>query len=252
MNNILNENEIKLIKICGTILRDSLLEVKNNVKAGISTKFLDEIAEKAIVSRGAIPSFKGYEVEGAGKFPAALCVSINEEVVHGIPRNNRIIKEGDVVSLDLGAGYKGIYTDMALTVAVGKVSERIQELIETTELSLKLGIESAKTGNRIVSIGNAVQTEAENHGFGVVRDLVGHGIGKKPHLPPHIPNYGDTNDGPTITEGMALAIEPMITEGGYQVVSGKDGWTISTKDKSCSAHFEHTIIIENGLPVVVT
>lgn len=252
MTNILNEKEIKLIKICGKILSDSLFEVKKQIKSGVSTKFLDEIAEKSILSRGAKPSFKGYEVRGAGRFPSSLCVSINEEVVHGIPSPERIIKEGDLVSLDLGAGFQGIYTDMAISIAVGEVSNEIQELIKTTEHCLKLGIEEAKIGNHIGAISNAVQIEAEKHGFGIVRDLVGHGIGRKPHLLPHIPNFGEKGDGPVICEGMALAIEPMITEGNYQILTKKDGWTIATKDNSYAAHFEHTIIIENGNPTIVT
>lgn len=251
MTNILNKDEIELIKISGRILKESLSEVVNAVKPGISTLRLDEIAYRAIKERGAEPSFKDYEVKGSGLFPSTLCVSVNDEVVHGLP-SERILKEGDIVSLDIGAGYKGIYTDMAVTVPVGKVSPEATNLIETTKKCLSIGIKQAIAGNRIGDIGNAVQIRAEEKGFGVVRDLVGHGIGREPHMSPHIPNFGNKNSGPDIVEGMALAIEPMLTEGDYDIKVKEDGWTVATLDGSLSAHFEHTVVISDGKPVIVT
>jgi len=251
MTNILNKDEIKLIKISGRILKESLDAVISAVKPGVSTLRLDEIAYHAIKERGAEPSFKDYEVKGSGLFPSTLCVSVNEEVVHGLP-SLRVLKEGDVVSLDIGAGYKGVYTDMAVTIPVGKVSPKATKLIETTRKCLLIGINQAFAGCRIGDIGHAVQEYAEGQGFGVVRDLVGHGIGREPHMSPHIPNFGKKNSGPVIMEGMALAIEPMLTEGGYDVQVEADGWTITTFDGSLSAHFEHTVVILNGKPVIVT
>lgn len=251
MKNILNKEEIVLIKICGKILKDCLFEVEQSIKPGITTKKLDEIAFRAIKKRNAKPSFLGYEVKGAGSFPSTLCVSANNEVVHGLP-SERILREGDIVSLDIGAKYKGLYTDMAITVPVGEISKKAEELINTTKKCLQIGIKEAKAGNHIGNIGHSVQKCAEKKGFGVVRDLVGHGIGRDAHLLPHIPNFGDQDSGPIIEEGMALAIEPMLTEGNYNIQIQTDGWTVATKDNLLSAHFEHTIVIEKGKPVIVT
>lgn len=251
MSNVLNGKEIENLKVSGKILKDSLNEVKNAIKPGISTLELDKIAEDAIVRQGAIPSFKDYEVKGSGSFPASLCISVNDEVVHGLP-TERVIKDGDVVSLDLGAIYNGMCTDMAVTVAVGEVDTNIKKLISVTRDSLNLGISEAKAGNFIGDIGNAVQTYAEKNKFGVVRDLVGHGIGVEPHMQPSIPNFGKKGSGAEIVEGMALAIEPMLTEGNYNVKVGRDGWTVLTRDGSIAAHFEHTIVIVGGKPLVVT
>ncbi len=251
MSNILSKKEIKDIKVCGKILKDSLNEVKNAVKPGVSTLELDKIAEDAIVRQGAVPSFKDYEVKGSGNFPFTTCVSINDEVVHGLP-SKRIINNGDVVSLDLGAIYNGVCTDMAITLPVGDVSESALKLISVTRECLNLGINEAKAGKYIGDIGNAVQTHAERNKFGVVRDLVGHGIGTEPHMQPSIPNFGKKGAGAKIIEGMALAIEPMLTEGNYEVKVGMDGWTVLTRDGSIAAHFEHTIVIVEGKPIVVT
>ena len=251
MENILNREEIRLIKKCGKILSESLLEVKKAVKPGIITSRLDEIAYYEIKKRGAEPSFKDYEVKGAGCFPSTLCVSVNDEVVHGLP-SERVIQEGDIVSLDIGAKYRGIYTDMAITVPVGEISEVAQKLIETTKKCLNIGISEAKVGNHIGDIGFAVQEYAERNGFGVVRDLVGHGIGRDAHMMPHIPNFGEKGRGPAIEEGMALAIEPMLTEWEYDISIKSDGWTVATSDGSLAAHFEHTVVIMNGKPVIVT
>lgn len=252
MKNILNQEQIKNIKICGKILAESMREVSSAIKVGIRTKELDQIAENAIKKRGAEPSFLGYEVKGIGEYPASLCISIDSEIVHGVPTHERCIKDGEVVSLDLGAKYKGVCTDMAVTVIVGEQGEKKKKLVEVTKKCLELGIDAARVGNRIGAIGEAVQTFAEENGLGVVRDLVGHGIGEDPHMEPKIPNFGNKNDGPEILEGMALAIEPMITQGSHKIKVHKDNWTILTKDESLAAHFEHTIIIENGKAHIVT
>lgn len=251
MRNVLNIEEIEAIKVCGKILRDSLYEVRDAIRIGISTKELDQIAESAITSRGAIPSFKDYKVEGASSFPFSLCVSVNDEIVHGLP-SERILEDGDIVSLDLGAKYKGICTDMAITVGVGRVSSENEKIMRVTKECLEKGIREAKTGGHIGDIGHEVQKYAETNDFGVVRDLVGHGIGKEAHMEPHIPNFGKSGSGPIIEEHMALAIEPMLTLGRYNVVMGDDGWTVKTKDGSVSSHFEHTIVIVGGKPLVVT
>ena len=249
---ILDKNQITDIKICGRILRAALLETADNCKAGISTLKLDEIAENAIIKAGARPSFKKYFVAGVGEFPSALCISINDEIVHGLPDENRILKNGDIVSLDLGAEYHGIYTDSAVTVPVGKVEPELLRLIDTTKASLQLGIKEAKAGNRIGDIGAAVETKAKADGFAVIRDYVGHGIGTKPHMPPQIPNFGDSGVGNEIVEGMALAIEPMVVTGSPETFVDDNGWTVKTADKSMAAHFEHTVVIIDGKPVIVT
>lgn len=252
MNNILNDEQIELMKVSGRILRDSLFAVRDQVRSGISTKELDTIAEKEIVKRGATPSFKNYFVRGVGRYPAALCISINDEIVHGLPDSKRKIAEGDLVSLDLGASYRGICSDMAITVCVGTPTPEIEKFLRVTEQSLYAGISAAHSGARIGAIGNKVQTIAESEGYGVVRDLVGHGIGAKPHLDPMIPNYGDRDEGPVIVEHMALAIEPMLTLGDYEIDCDDNGWTIRTRDRSLSSHFEHTVVIIDDKPVIVT
>lgn len=250
--NYLNKEEIVTIKACGKVLAESILEAANAVKPGASTFEIDTIAEQAILSRGCKPSFKNYLVAGAGHFPAALCISINDEIVHGIPSKQRIIKDGDIVSLDLGAEMNGIYTDMALTIAVGKVSEDAQELINVTKASLEMGIDQARVGNTIGDIGASIEQYAEGERMGVIREYVGHGIGRKPHMEPQIPNFGRAATGEEIKEGMALAIEPMLTLGDYHTKVLGDRWTVKTADGSLSAHFEHTVVIENGKPVIVT
>lgn len=249
---ILNADQIKLIKICGRKLAETLDSVSKKVRPGIATLELDKLAEKLLLEKGCKPAFKNYYVAGAGEYPATLCVSINDEIVHGIPTKDRILKKGDIVSLDIGAGYEGIYTDMAVTLPAGEVGEIAKKLLATTEKSLLAGIKQAHTGKQIGDIGAAIQSIAEAEKLGLIRDYVGHGIGTKPHLPPQIPNFGEEGTGPEIVEGMALAIEPMLTSGGYETEIGTDGWTVKTTDHSLSAHFEHTVIIENGRPVVVT
>jgi len=252
MKNILTKNQISAMKECGKILALAMNEVKHAVKPGVSTLSLDKIAEESIRKSGAVPSFKNYEVAGIGRYPASLCVSINSEIVHGIPTNERFLEGGDIVSLDLGAKYKGVCTDMAVTLPVGEISKEAKRLILVTKECLDRGISAAISGHHIGAIGESVQKHAEKNGFGVVRDMVGHGIGEKPHMDPKIPNYGESTDGPRIFDNMALAIEPMITAGDYTITTGRDGWTISTADKSIAAHFEHTVVIVDGLPEIVT
>lgn len=252
MTSVLNKKEIASLKKSGQILKKALLRTVFEVKPGVSTKELNDIAEKEVQSRGGICSFKNYYVEGAGKYPSSLCVSINNEIVHGLPKANRILKKGDICSLDLGVIFEGMCTDAAKTVAVGKIDPKIAKLLEVTEKSLNLGIKEAKVGNKIGSIGSAIQNYAESFGFGIVRDLVGHGVGPTPHTEPKIPNFGNKSEGQNIVEGMSLAIEPMITLGNYRIKMLKDGWTIVTEDGSIAAHFEDTIVIENGVATVVT
>jgi len=249
---ILSENQIVDIKICGKILHDALLEVANSCHAGVSTAKIDQIAENAIIKAGARPSFKNYLVAGVGEYPSALCISINDEIVHGLPDKNRRLEDGDIVSLDLGAEYHGIYTDSAVTVPVGKVSAELSKLIDTTKTALELGIREATAGNHIGDIGVAVETKAKADGFEVIRDYVGHGIGTKPHMSPQIPNFGTAGRGEEIVEGMALAIEPMIVTGSPKTLVDSNGWTVKTADGSMAAHFEHTIVTIDGKPVVVT
>lgn len=252
MNNVLSDDQVTAMRECGKILSAAMKDVTRAVRPGISSFELDQVAEKSIRKAGAEPSFKNYEVASIGYYPASLCVSINSEIVHGIPSEDRILQDGDLVSLDLGARYKGVCSDMAVTLPVGKVSDRARELVKVTKECLDRGIAAVVAGHKIGAIGAEIQKHAESHGFGVVRDLVGHGVGVKPHMDPQIPNYGKKSDGPKIVEKMALAIEPMITLGDYQIKTDPDDWTISTVDGSLAAHFEHTIIVVNGMAEVVT
>lgn len=249
--NILSNTQIEDIKVCGKILAITLSKVTSSVKPGISTYELDQIAEKGLLEQGARPSFKGYGV-GKNTFPATLCTSINDEIVHGIPAKTRILNEGDIISIDIGAEFRGVYTDMAVTVGVGKISNTARKLIEVTRKSLKLGITQARDGNTIGDIGHAIQSYVETNGFNVIRDYVGHGIGTKPHLPPQIPNFGDAGEGIPLEQSMALAIEPMVVQGLYGTRTTSDHWTVKTADGSLAAHFEHTVIVTDNEPLVVT
>lgn len=252
MSNVLNSEEVENIKICGRILKSVLDKVESEIRPGVTTDYLDQIAENTLHSNGAYPAFKNFPGDEAGPFPASLCVSINDEIVHGIPSGNRIIRDGDIVSIDLGAFYEGVYSDAAKTVAVGKVPARVDKLIKTAKQCLFAGIGQAQVGNHIGDIGLAIETRARQAGFNVIRDLVGHGIGRAVHLEPSIPNFGKKGQGAIIVEGMALAIEPMIVAGSHRIRIKPDGWTIITADHSLAAHFEHTVVIENGGPVIVT
>jgi methionyl aminopeptidase len=212
-------------------------ELKKKVAPGISTLELDQIAEEIIFSKGAIPAFKGYR-----GFPATLCISINEEVVHGIP-SQRQLKEGDIVSLDVGTRLNGYFGDGAITLPVGEVDGKAKRLLEVTEKALYIGIDKVRAGNRLFDISYAIQSWVESHGFSVVRDFVGHGIGMDLHEEPQIPNFGSPHQGPRLERGMVFALEPMVNEGTYEVKILSDGWTVVTADGKRSAHFEHTIAI---------
>ncbi len=252
MSNILNKRQIEDLKASGKILAAVFEEVGKSVKPGMATIELDELAESALRSRGAEPAFKWYRVPGAGAYPAAICASINDEVVHGLPRREAVLRQGDIVSIDIGARYRGMCTDAARTYAVGKISEEAQRLITITKRCLDLAISVTCSGANIGAIGKAVQALAESNGFGVVRDLVGHGIGPEVHLSPQIPNFGNGSLLPVIAPGMALAIEPMLTAGDYRIKTLPDKWTIVTADGSLAAHFEDTVVIENNKATIVT
>jgi len=248
---IKSKNEIDLIRESCRIVAETLQLMKRKIAPGVATLELDEIAEDYIASNNAIPAFKGYSQGGAPGFPKSVCISVDAEVVHGIP-NGRILKEGEIVSLDVGVLKNNYYGDAAITVPVGPVSEEKKNLLEVTEKSLYKGIEQAKAGNKIHDISASVQKYVEDNGFSVVRDLCGHGVGKYLHEEPSIPNFGMNGTGITIKNGMTLAIEPMVNAGGYAVVTGSDGWTVITADGSPSAHYEHTILVNGDLPEILT
>jgi len=237
---IKSPREIEQLKKSNAIVAEVFQKLKEAIIPGITTKELDQITEEMILSRGAIPAFKGYR-----GFPATLCISINEEVVHGIPGQRRL-KEGDIVSLDVGADLNGYFGDAAITLPVGEVDLMAKRLLEVTEKALYIGIDKAKVGNRLFDISYAIQTWVESHGFSVVRDFVGHGIGKDLHEEPQIPNFGSPHQGPRLEKGMVFALEPMVNEGTYGVRILSDGWTVVTADGKRSAHFEHSIVITDG------
>lgn len=237
MVKIRTEREINLIAESNKIVSETLDILNENIKPGIKTSDLDKLAEEFIISQGARPAFKGYM-----GFPATLCISIDDEVVHGIP-NGKILKEGQIVSIDCGVEKNGYYGDSARTFAVGKIDSKKQNLLNVTKESLMRGIAAAKEGNYVSDIGHAVQTYVESHGYSVVRELVGHGIGTELHEEPQVPNYGKPKQGHRLQAGMCIAIEPMINAGKKETYTERDGWTVKTKDGSVSAHFEHTIAI---------
>lgn len=232
------KEEIELLRESNLLVGMTLGEIAKHIRPGISTLELDRIAEEFIRDHGAIPGFLGY-----GGFPNTLCVSVNDAVVHGMPSAKQILKEGDVVSVDCGTLKNGFYGDSAYTFEVGEVREDVRNLLRITKESLYKGIEQAVAGNRIGDIGNAVQSYCEAHGYTVVRELVGHGIGRAMHEEPQVPNYGRRGQGVKLAEGMVIAIEPMINLGKRNVYQDDDGWTIKTRDRMPSAHFEHTIAI---------
>lgn len=243
---IKNQKEIDLMRAAGEIVAETLLLVENKVKPGITTAELDRIAEEFITKHGAKPSFKGLY-----GFPASLCISVNEQVVHGIP-GGYVLKDGDIVSVDCGAMLNGFHGDAARTFAVGNVSEEAKKLIEVTKQSFFEGIKFAQVGNRLSDISHNVQKYVEASGFSVVRDFVGHGIGKSVHEAPDVPNFGRPGRGPKLVAGMALAIEPMVNIGDYKVQILNDDWTVVTRDNSLSAHYENTIVILPDGPEILT
>lgn len=248
---IKTQKEVDFIRESCRIVAETLRLVKSNVNAGIKTIDLDRIAEDYIRSNNAIPAFKGYSQGGLPGFPGSVCTSINQAVVHGIPGEIKL-EDGDIISLDVGVLKNNYYGDAATTVAVGTISNDTRRLLEVTEKSLQLGIEQAKSGNRVHDISAAVQQYVEQNGFSIVRDLCGHGVGKFLHEDPAVPNFGRGGTGAKLKNGMTLAIEPMVNAGGYEVITASDGWTVLTADGSSSAHFEHTILIKDNSPEILS
>ena len=248
MITIKSPREVEAMAEAGRIVGETLALMARTVKPGLSTEQLDEVAEEFIRSHpGARPSFLGlYD------FPKSLCISINDEIVHGIPSPSRILEDGDIVSVDCGVCIEGLHGDAALTVPVGEISPRARRLLEVTQDALAAGIEQARVGNHTGDIGHAVQAVAEGAGYSVVRELVGHGIGTSFHEEPQIPNYGKPRRGPRLVRGMTIAIEPMINMGGADIRTLGDKWTVVTADGSLSAHFEHTVVIEDEGPRILT
>ena len=244
---IIAGRDLRMMEESGRIVRKALDEMKAVIEIGVSTAAIESVARKVIEAEGAIPSFLGYN-----GFPACACVSINNEVVHGIPSKTRIVKDGDIVSIDVGAFKNGFHGDAADTVPVGMPDPMALFLIRTVYEARDMGIEAAKPGNTLGDIGSTIQNYVEEKGFSVVRSLVGHGIGRKLHEPPQVPNFGRVGRGMKLTDGLALAIEPMINIGGYRVRTLHDNWTVVTSDGSLSAHAEHTIIVSTGSPLILT
>ena len=241
-----SSEEIEIIKQGAEILSRAHAEVAKLIKPGVTTESLDQVAEDFIRDHHGEPSFKGYN-----GFPGSLCISVNEQVVHGIPGSTEL-QSGDIVSIDCGVFYKGFHSDAAYTYPVGTVSDEVAQLLKVTKESLYLGIENAKSGNRIGDIGFAIQQYVEDFGYSVVRELVGHGIGKTLHESPEVPNYGKRGRGTKLRTGLILAIEPMVNMGTRNVIQESDGWTIRTRDHMPSAHFEHTVAVMNGTPEILT
>lgn len=241
-----SDEEIKRMAEACRIVAEVLEGIKKIVSPGVTTRELDEFAESYIISKGARPAFKGYR-----GYPSTLCASVNEQVVHGIPSAGKL-KDGDIISIDVGVHYKGFYGDAAVTLPVGSISKQAQKLLLATESALEAGIEKAVVGNRLSDISSTIQDHVESEGFSVVRTFVGHGIGRELHEDPQIPNYGRPGEGPKLLEGMTLAIEPMVNARSWEVNILNDGWTAVTKDGSLSAHFEHTVAITNKGQSILT
>jgi methionyl aminopeptidase len=246
MHELKNKSEIVYIKHACRVVADLLLYLKEITKPGVTTKWLDSKAEEFIRKKGGIPAFKNYN-----GFPSSICTSVNDEVIHGIPSSYRL-KEGDILSVDVGVKKSGYYGDAAVTLPVGQVKPQLLKLLRVTEQALYSGIENARNSNHISDISKAVQDTVERGGFSVVRDFVGHGVGRKLHEEPPIPNYKTPGRGPLIVSGMTLAIEPMVNIGSYEVVIKDDNWTVVTKDGRPSAHFEHTVLVTENGPEILT
>lgn len=249
---IKTKKEIDYIRESCRIVAEVLQLVKSNVRPGVTTKELDMIADDYILSNNAIPAFKGYSQGGSSiDYPASICTSIDNAVVHGIPGDS-VLKNGEILSIDVGVNKNGYFGDAALSVGVGEITDEFKKLLDVTEKSLYLGIEQARVDNRVHDISAAVQEYVEANGFSVVRDLCGHGVGKYLHEDPAVPNFGRKGTGPKLKKGMTIAIEPMVNIGTYKVKTASDGWTILTADGSASAHFEHSIVINNSKPEILT
>ncbi|WP_271628535.1 type I methionyl aminopeptidase [Caldicellulosiruptor sp. DIB 104C] len=246
MITIKSEAELDSMRCAGKIVAKVLKELENLIRPGVTTKELDEFAEEYIIKNGGIPSFKGLY-----GYPASICTSVNDEVVHGIPSMRRL-ESGDIISIDVGVCVDGLHADAARTFAVGEISETAKLLIKTTEESFFEGIKNAVAGKRVGDISNSIQRYVESRGFSVVRDLVGHGIGRKFHESPQVPNFGKAGVGIRLIKNMTLAVEPMVNEGTFKVYTAEDGWTVKTLDGKLSAHYENTIIITEGLPEIIT
>lgn len=238
--------EIAKIRAAGRIVAGAIEELKTRVRPGIKTKELDRIAEEFIHKRGGIPAFKGYR-----GYPNTLCISVNEEIVHGIP-SDRMLEEGDIAGIDLGVLLDGYYGDAAVTLPAGTISSQAKRLMETTEAALYRAIDAAVIGNRVSDIAYTIQSYVEGAGYSVVREFVGHGIGRSLHEDPPVPNFGEPGQGPQLREGMVLAIEPMVNAGGKDLFVRENGWTAVTKDRSLSAHFEHTVAVTRNGPLILT
>ncbi|MCH7759155.1 type I methionyl aminopeptidase [Patescibacteria group bacterium] len=248
---IKNQKEIAIMRQGGKLLARVMKEVMAKIIKGVSTLELDQLAEKLILKAGAKPAFKGF-IEKGRVYPATLCTSINHQLVHGVPLKEQIVQNSDIISLDCGLKYQGYFTDMAVTLAIGQVSSQVKELIKVTKNSLDLAIKKIKSGVYLGDISAVIQTYVEKNNFSVVRDLSGHGIGRKLHEPPSILNYGQPGTGPKLESGMVLAIEPMVNVGDWKIKVADDGWTVVTADHSLSAHFEHTILVTKDGAEVLT
>jgi len=240
------EDEIELMRCANQLVARTLAEVGRHIKPGVTTLQLDKIAEEYICDNGAIPTFKGFPNPYGGPFPGSICTSVNDVVVHGVPNNDTVLKEGDIISVDCGTLLDGFNGDSCYTFCVGEVSEEVKQLLKVTKESLYLGIEQAVAGNHVGDIGSAVQDHCEQHGYGIVRELTGHGIGRDMHEDPFVPNYGRRGNGVLLKAGMCIAIEPMITMGNREIGLMPDRWTIRTVDRKPAAHFEHSIVIRRG------
>jgi methionyl aminopeptidase len=246
-----SDADLKPMRRAGQIVAEVLSRLREEVRPGITTLELDRIAEEMTLERGAFPAFKGYQV-GTRIFPASLCVAVNDEVVHGIPSASRVLRDGDIVGIDFGVQFQGYYADAALTVPVGEVSSQALKLLTITREALDAGIEALKVGNRLGDLSHAIQKHAEGAGFSIVREFVGHGIGRRLHEEPQVPNFGEPGKGRLLREGMVLAIEPMVNLGAPGVFLKEDGWTAVTRDGSLSAHFEHSVALTAEGPEVLT
>lgn len=254
MITIKTKEEITILREGGKRHALILAEIAKMVRPGVTTKELNDKAHELVLAGGDKPAFLNYKPHGAKRpYPASICVSVNDEVVHGIPNeNDRMLKEGDIVSLDLGLIHKGLITDSAITVPVGKISPELTQLLETTKKALMAGIKKIKAGKRVGDIGNAIEREAVHFGYGVVRELAGHGVGYEVHEDPYVPNYGDVGKGEVLQAGMVIAIEPMFNLGTDEVKLDKDGYTYRTKDGKPSAHFEHTVVVTKSGAEILT
>ena len=246
-----SKDEIEKMRAANAIVADILVQVRERVKPGVDTGELDAFAEELTLARGARPAFKGYTVAGR-VFPASICISINDEVVHGIPSERRVLRAGDIVGLDFGVCYQGYYGDAAMTVPVGQVTQEATRLMEVTRAALAAGIEAARPGAHVGDISGAIQDTAERAGYSLVREFVGHGIGRSLHEDPQVPNYRTGARGVRLQEGLVLAIEPMVNAGRPEVYVKEDGWTAATRDGRLSAHFEHSVAVTAGGPYILS